>query len=97
MAYTCHKNLCQTLVLLHFATLPQGLHVTGISKDKPARQCGLQFDDVIQLFAVATMKTVGGLHSCLETSGFFEKSLSDAATNGWSLILAIRRQPKTLI
>ena len=91
------QNLCQTLVLLHFATLPQGLHVTGISKDKPARQCGLQFDDVIQLFAVATMKTVGGLHSCLKTSDFFKKSLSDAATNGWSLILAIRRQPKTLM
>ena len=77
--------------------IPQGLRVTGISKDKPARQCGLQFDDVIQLFAVATMKTVGGLHGCLHSSDYFKKSLSDAATNGWSLILAIRRQPGTLI
>ena len=77
--------------------IPQGLRVTGISKDKPARQCGLQFDDVIQLFAMVTVKTVGGLHSCLQTSDFFEKSLSDAATNGWSLILAIRRRLGTLI
>ena len=94
MAYTCHK-VCVKHGFLHFTLqliyIPQGVHVTGISKDKPARQCGLQFDDVIQLFAVATMKVVGGLHSCLETSDFFEKSLSDAATNGWSLILAIRR------
>ena len=105
MGFTlCHK-ICTKLFTSFCSSestsinlyIPQGLRVTGISKEKPARQCGLQFDDVIQLFAVATIKTVGGLHSCLQTCDFFKKSLSDAATNGWSFVLAIRRQPGTLI
>ena len=77
MAYkTCHKIVKHWFrFTLQLNYIPQGLRVTGISKDKPARQRGLQFDDVIQLCAMVAVKTVGGLYSCLETSGLRNLSL----------------------
>ena len=76
----------------HF--LPQGLSVTGSSKDTPARQCGLEYGDIIQMFATATPKKMGDPQRCFGTisnQDKFERALSEAATNGQSLILVISR------
>ena len=75
---------------------PQGLSVTGRSKDTPARQCGLEYGDVIQMFATATPEKMGDLQRCFGTisdQDQFERALSEAATNGQSLILVTTRPP----
>ena len=88
--------MCYTLFLVY----NQGLCVISSSKDTPARQCGLQYGDVIQLFATATPEKFGSLQRCFGSAGGqvqFERALSEAATNGQSLILVIMRPPATAL
>ena len=74
-------------------TDPQGIAVSGVSKDMPACQCGVEFGDVILMFAVVDSKNVGYPIRCFGTNpSQFERALSDVATNDRSLILVITRR-----
>ena len=83
----------------HFFLLyNQGLCIVSSSKGTPARQCGLQYGDTIQLFATATSEKVDNLQRCIGSASDqrqFERALFEAATNGQSLILVIVRPPAT--
>ena len=77
--------------------------MTGISKDTPARQCGLKYGDAIQLYAHATPGNVGtvlrGLGSP-SVGGFqnrFDRVLDVAASQGKSLIMVIARVSMTCL
>ena len=73
-------------------TDPQGIAVSSVSKDMPAQQCGVQYGDVILMFAVVNSEKVGYLIRCFGTNpSQFERALSDAAANDRSLILVITR------
>ena len=89
-----------SVVIVHFTTQifcytdSQGIAVSGVSKDMPARQCGLKYDDVILMFAVVNSEKVGNPIKCCGTddgTSQFKRALSEAATNSRSLILAITR------
>ena len=86
-------QLRNPLVLI-CCTDPQGITVSGVSKDMPARQCGLKYGDVILMFAVVNSEKVGYPIRCFGTddgSSQFKRALSEAATNNRSLILVITR------
>lgn len=75
-----------TEISVYFTYL-QGKMVEGISKDTPARKCGLQFNDEIVYCAPCTQDKMDTFQSTLKND-----DIDRAAKQGQSIIIVVRRK-----
>lgn len=76
-----------------------GFRVRGTERDKPARECGLKFDDIILMYASATSGNVD-THKVVGTyqePKSFEDYMQRSAKDKKAVILVVSRPKQTTL